>query len=84
MTFDRARQIRRLVAELPPEAHVLETDAPDIPPAWLKRGRNSPEELPRIAAEFAALRGGDPGEAIAATARNAARVMPRLGALIGG
>src|SRR5690606_41632895 len=38
MTFERARQIRRLAAELPASALVLETDAPDIPPAWLGRG----------------------------------------------
>ena len=37
MTFERALQIRRLAARLPPEALVLETDAPDIPPQWLYR-----------------------------------------------
>ncbi len=37
MTFDRALQIRRLAAELPESALVLETDAPDIPPHWLYR-----------------------------------------------
>jgi len=84
MTFERARQIRRLVVELPAHAHVLETDAPDIPPAWLERGRNSPAELPRIAECFAGLRGLSLEEACAQTARNALRVMPRLDALAGG
>jgi TatD DNase family protein len=84
MTFERARQIRRLVADLPAHAHVLETDAPDIPPAWLARGRNSPAELARIAECFAALRGLTLEEACAQTARNALRVMPRLGALVAG
>jgi TatD DNase family protein len=37
MTFERALQIRRLATSLPPEALVLETDAPDIPPHWLYR-----------------------------------------------
>ena len=37
MTFERALQIRRLAADLPAEALVLETDAPDIPPHWLYR-----------------------------------------------
>lgn len=84
MTYDRARQIRRLAAELPAHAHVLETDAPDIPPAWLSRGqRNAPAELPRIAEAFAALRGLSVQEALEQTARNAARVLPRLGALAG-
>jgi TatD DNase family protein len=48
MTFERALQIRRLAAEVPPEALALETDAPDIPPHWLyrtaaERARPAPE-----------------------------------------
>jgi len=84
MTFGSASRIRRLVAELPAHAHVLETDAPDIPPAWLARGRNSPAELPRIAQAFAQLRGVAFDEACGSTARNALRVMPRLGCLVRG
>jgi TatD DNase family protein len=37
-----------LAVDLLREAIVLETDSPDIPPAWVGRGRNSPAELPRI------------------------------------
>ncbi len=83
-TWERALRIRRLVTDLPETAHVLETDAPDMPPAWLRRGRNSPAELPRIAAQFAELRGAAVNDAIAATARNALRVLPRLAALAAG
>jgi TatD DNase family protein len=57
---------------------VLETDAPDIPPAWLEAGRNEPRELAAIAATLAAIRGAAPGEVIAATGANARRVLPRL------
>lgn len=56
-TYSGSSRIRQLAATLPAEAIVLETDAPDIPPSWLNRGRNSPAELPRIASEIAALRG---------------------------
>ena len=35
VTFDPALKLRRLAAELPLSALVLETDAPDIPPHWL-------------------------------------------------
>jgi len=35
MTHVRASRLRALAASLPLEAIVLETDAPDIPPAWL-------------------------------------------------
>jgi TatD DNase family protein len=82
MTFERALRIRRLVRELPAHAHVLETDAPDIAPAWRNRSRNSPAELPRIAEVFADLRQVPLEDACAQTGRNAARVMPRLAALL--
>ncbi|HZW12414.1 MAG TPA: TatD family hydrolase [Noviherbaspirillum sp.] len=81
MTFPRALQIRRLAAELPQDALVLETDAPDIAPAWVHTGRNTPEELPRIGQVLADLR-GMPVEALAAaTSENARAVLPRLKAL---
>ncbi len=80
LTFERALQIRRLVRALPDEAAVLETDAPDIPPAWIRAGRNSSTELPRIATVFADVKGIDRADAIAMTGRNACRVLPRLAA----
>lgn len=81
MTFTRALQIRCLAAELPQEALVLETDAPDIAPVWVHPGRNSPEQLPRIGRELAALR-GMPAESIAQiTSGNARAAVPRLASL---
>lgn len=79
MTFTRALQIRRLAAELPAEAIVLETDAPDIAPAWVAPGRNRPQELPAIAAVLADLRGIDLDAVARITSSNARRVLPRLG-----
>lgn len=92
LTFEPALQLRRLARELPLEALVLETDAPDIPPHWLytcaaeratgrPMGRNEPAELPRIAAELAALRGIGLDALAAATEANARAVLPRLAAL---
>lgn len=75
MTFPRATRIRDLAASLPPEAIVLETDAPHIPPAWLSGGRNAPGELPRIADVLAGLRGIDRSEADRLTAGNAESVL---------
>lgn len=37
MTYEGSRRIRQLAATLPDTAWVLETDAPDIPPQWLRR-----------------------------------------------
>lgn len=92
MTFERALQIRRLAAELPAQAIVLETDAPDIPPHWLYRtaeqraqglrSRNEPAELPRIAQTLADLRGWSLQEARRITAANALAALPRLVALV--
>jgi len=82
MTHERATRLRALAAELPLASIVLETDAPDIPPAWLaaegRRGRNEPSELPRIAAVLAGLRGMPVAELAAATAANARAVLPAL------
>ncbi len=81
MTFTRALQIRRLAAELPEHALVLETDAPDIAPAWIHPGRNSPEQLPRIGQVLAELRGMSAEDVARLTSRNAAAVLPRLAPL---
>ncbi|SNS29567.1 TatD DNase family protein [Noviherbaspirillum humi] len=81
MTFTRALQIRRLATSLPLDAIVLETDAPDIAPAWLHPGRNTPEELPRIGAALAELRGMTPEDIALATSANARSALPRLSAL---
>jgi len=83
MTFTRALQIRRLAAELPLDAIVLETDAPDIAPSWVHPGRNSPEELPAIGRVLAELRGISVDEVQASTYRSALKAMPRLSALVG-
>lgn len=94
MTFDTARQLRQLAAELPLESIVLETDAPDIPPQWLyvrqseraagrPQGLNTPAELPRIAQTLAELRALPLAGVEAATTANALAALPRLQALQG-
>ena len=93
LTYERALQLRRLASELPPEAIVLETDAPDIAPHWLyttaqqraaglPQGRNTPAELPRIAQTLADLRGCSAQHLAEQTTRNALAALPRLAALV--
>ncbi len=81
MTFPRATRIRELAASLPLGAVVLETDSPDIPPAWLDRGRNTPQELVRIAGVLAELRDLSWREVGEATTENTLSLLPleRLG-----
>jgi len=81
MTFTRALQIRRLAAQLPLDAIVLETDAPDIAPAWIHPARNSPEQLPAIGRALAGLRGADPQRVAEDTHRSALAAIPRLAPL---
>lgn len=78
MTYDGSTRIRELARHLPLEAIVLETDAPDIPPAWLNGGRNTPAELPRIAAVLAELRELPVAELVQRTAANARAVLPGI------
>jgi len=78
MTFSGSSRIRALAAELPLEAIVLETDAPDIPPVWLAGGRNAPGELPRIAAVLSELRGIPAGEIASSSCLAARMVLPGI------
>ena len=78
MTFTRALQIRRLATELPLDAIVLETDSPDIAPSWIHPGRNTPDQLPRIGAALAELRGISEAEVRDAIHRNSLAAIPRL------
>jgi len=80
MTFSGSTRIRQLAASLPLEAIVLETDAPDIPPEFIGRSRNSPEYLPRIAQLLAELRGISLEQLLLATSANALAVLPLLAA----
>jgi TatD DNase family protein len=83
MTFTRALQIRRLATDLPLDAIVLETDAPDLAPARIHPGRNSPEQLPAIGAALSGLRTLEPDAVRAATHANALAAIPRLAPLPG-
>ena len=86
LTFERALQLRLLATQLPLDALVLETDAPDIPPHWLyvtaedrakglTQGRNAPSHIPRIAQVLADLRGFSLEEVQQATSANVREVL---------
>lgn len=57
LTFERAKNLRRLAKHLPLTAIVLETDSPDMSPAWAYQQANYSYYLPRIAEVFAQVRG---------------------------
>ncbi|MDW5416719.1 TatD family hydrolase [Iodobacter sp. CM08] len=78
MTYSGSQRIRKLARDLPLEALVMETDAPDIPPAWLDHQRNQPAELVKMAEVLAELRGISLAELAAATSANARAILPGL------
>ncbi len=83
LTFTRALQIRRLATDLPLSAIVMETDAPDIAPAWAHPGVNTPDQVPRIGEALAQLRGVAADVVRDATTANARLILPRMAALMG-
>lgn len=79
MTYPRALKLRHLAAQLPIEAIVLETDAPDIPPEWVGHsGRNSPDQLHKIAQVLSELRQVDMARIVEFTGENALEALPKL------
>ena len=74
VTYPRANRLRQLVATMPLEYLLLETDAPDQPDAGIRGERNEPARLAAILDGIATLR-GEPAEEIAArTTENARRL----------
>jgi TatD DNase family protein len=65
LTYERSGRLRALARQLPAEALVLETDAPDMVVAQHRGERNSPEYLPQVLAALAEVR-GEPAVALAA------------------
>ena len=78
MTYQGSQRIRRLATTLPLSALVLETDGPDMAPEWGQGEPNGPENLPRIAAVLAELRGLPLETVVQATYQNACRAVPGL------
>ena len=74
VTYERARRLRRLVATMPLEHLLLETDAPDQPDAGIRGQRNEPARLAAVLDAVAALRDQPREEVARATAANATRL----------
>ncbi len=70
LTYERSSKLRRLVTELPLQAIVLETDAPDMSPVTHHSQRNSPEYLPEVLQTLAVLRCSSVEELAAVTTAN--------------
>jgi TatD DNase family protein len=74
VTYDRANRIRRVVAQMPLEWLLLETDAPDQPCAHRRGERNEPAFMVDVLETIASLRATDAAEVAATTTANAERL----------
>ncbi|GMU43386.1 MAG: TatD family hydrolase [Lysobacterales bacterium] len=74
VTYERARRLRRLVATMPVEWLLLETDAPDQPDAFHRGQRNEPGRLPTVLQAVSELRAVSPDELARQTGENAIRL----------
>jgi TatD DNase family protein len=74
VTYERARRLREIVANMPTEYLLLETDSPDQPLHGRQGERNEPAYLEQVCACIAELR-GVPAQALAyATTQNCVRL----------
>ena len=74
VTYERAGRLRRLVASMPLERLLLETDSPDQPDAQHRGQRNEPARLERVLEVVAQLRGAEAADVALATTSNARRL----------
>nr|WP_306218939.1 TatD family hydrolase [Pseudomonas sp. Pse1] len=73
-TWPQALRMHKVIAGLPLDAVVLETDSPDMAPAMYPGQRNSPAHLPAICAALAAIMGISPEQLAAASTANACQL----------
>ncbi len=74
VTYPRAQRLRRIVAQMPIELLLLESDAPDQPDAAHRGQRNEPANVREVLQCVAALRGESEEHVAAATTANACRL----------
>lgn len=79
VTYERAHRIHRVVAAMPIEHLLLETDSPDQPCCGHQGERNEPAMMREVLRMIARLRGEAEADIAAATTANAERLFGRPG-----
>lgn len=74
VTYERAQRLRRVVARLPDDSFVLETDSPDMPLSGYQGQRNEPSRVAQVGKVVAGLRQQSFEEVAALSSANAARL----------
>ena len=78
-TFKNAKKLKEVIAYLPMESIVLETDAPYLSPVPNRGKRNSSLNIPYIVEEIARIKGIQAEEVVQRTFENVHRLYPKLG-----
>lgn len=78
VTYKNARVVKEVVAELPLERIVLETDCPYLAPSPHRGERNDSRNLVYVAQAIAEIKGITQEEVIDASCRNARTVYPKI------
>lgn len=71
VTYEKSTKLRKIVASLPLESILVETDAPDQPTAHAKNSRNEPANITEVIQSIAHLHGSDTDEVARITSENA-------------
>lgn len=79
VTYERAKKFRRLVAQLPAESLLLETDAPDQPVSGHQGQRNEPALMVKVLQALAEVRGEEPEQVARYTTSNACELFNLVG-----
>lgn len=82
MTFAGSKRVRTAAQQAPIGSLVLETDAPDMPPAFSVTKKSSPLDLPRYLSELATLRQDDESVLSQALFMNSLSAFPKLKVLL--
>lgn len=78
LSFKAARDVREVIADVPPDRIILETDCPYLAPVPHRGRRNEPAYLVEVCRAYAALMGMEMEEAAAMTTRNALKLFKRI------
>jgi TatD DNase family protein len=77
-TFKGAQAVRAVIADMPADRILVETDCPYLAPTPLRGRRNEPAFLPHVLDGLASIRGWTPAEAEARTEDAFFRLFDRI------
>ncbi len=78
LSFKSAREVREVIADIPMDRLILETDCPYLAPVPMRGRRNEPSYLVHVAEALAALKGLSVEEVLETTTQNALKLFSRV------